>query len=66
MLDTFLLSLILLISLLEYTSTHFFLVKILLKILLFQDTFREFPGGPVVRTQRSHCQGPGFGPWSGN
>ena len=26
----------------------------------------EFPGGPVVRTRHSHCQGPGFDPWSGN
>ena len=24
------------------------------------------PGGPVVRTPSSHCQGPGFSPWSGN
>ena len=22
----------------------------------------EFPGGPVVRTLSSHCQGPGFNP----
>ena len=27
---------------------------------------REFPGGPVVRTSHSHCQGPGFKLWSGN
>ena len=27
---------------------------------------REFPGGPVVKTLRFHCRGPGFGPWSGN
>ena len=26
---------------------------------------REFPGGPVVRTQRSHFWGPRFNPWSG-
>ena len=26
----------------------------------------EFPGSPVVRTPRFHCQGPGFSPWSGN
>ena len=25
---------------------------------------REFPGGPVVRTQRFHCHGHGFNPWS--
>ena len=27
---------------------------------------RDFAGGPVVRTLRSHCQGSGFNPWSGN
>ena len=27
---------------------------------------KEFPGGKVVRTPGSHCQGPGFNPWSGN
>ena len=27
---------------------------------------RQFPGGPVVRTRRFHCRGPGFNPWSGN
>ena len=27
---------------------------------------REFPGGPVVRTLRFHCRGPGFDPWSEN
>ena len=27
---------------------------------------REFPGGPVVMTWCSHCQGLGFSPWSGN
>ena len=26
----------------------------------------EFPGGPVVRTQRFHCSGPTFNPWLGN
>ena len=26
----------------------------------------EFPGGPVVRTPHSHCQGPGFNPSSGS
>ena len=26
----------------------------------------EIPGGPVVRTARSHCQGCGFIPWSGS
>ena len=28
--------------------------------------YQEFPGGPVVRTPRFHCRGPGFDPWSGN
>ena len=27
---------------------------------------REFPGGPVARTQCFHCGCPGFNPWSGN
>ena len=27
---------------------------------------REFPGGPVVRTQCFHCGCPSFNPWSGN
>ena len=26
----------------------------------------DFPGSPVVGSPRSHCQGPGFSPWSGN
>ena len=26
--------------------------------------YREFPGGPVVRTSGFHCQGHGFNPWS--
>ena len=28
--------------------------------------WREFPGGPVVRTLCFQCRGPGFDPWSGN
>ena len=27
---------------------------------------RDFPGGPVAKTPRSQCRGPGFDPWSGN
>ena len=27
---------------------------------------REFPRGPVVRTQNFRCWGPGFNPWLGN
>ena len=26
----------------------------------------DFPGGPVAKTPRSQCRGPGFDPWSGN
>ena len=26
----------------------------------------DFPGGPVVKTLRSHGRGQGFNPWSGN
>ena len=26
----------------------------------------DFPGGPVVKTPRSQCRGPGFNPCSGN
>ena len=26
---------------------------------------RGFPGGPVAKTTRSQCRGPGFDPWSG-
>ena len=29
-------------------------------------THGDFPGGPVVRTLRFHCQGPACDPWSGN
>ena len=28
--------------------------------------FREFPGGPVVRTPCFYCQGPRFNSWLGN
>ena len=28
--------------------------------------FRHFPCGPVAKTRRSQCRGPGFNPWSGN
>ena len=28
--------------------------------------FREFPGGPAVRTLCFHFRGPRFDPWSGN
>ena len=26
----------------------------------------DFPGGPVVKTLRFQCRGPGFEPWLGN
>ena len=28
--------------------------------------FWDFPGGPVVKTLRFHCQGREFDPWSGS
>ena len=28
--------------------------------------YRDFPGGPVVKTLCFHCRGCGFNPWSGN
>ena len=31
-----------------------------------KETHWEFPGSPVVRTQRFHCRGPRFNPWSRN
>ena len=31
-----------------------------------ETALREFPGGPVVRTQHFHCRGRGFDPRSGN
>ena len=41
--------------------------KVKLTILtVFSAEFREFPGGPVVRTQRFHCCGPGSIPSQGS
>ena len=58
-----------------YTSKHLFLKKSKLDLkiwITFQDVslsekckMWEFPGGPVVRTQRFHCRGPGFNPCQG-
>ena len=28
--------------------------------------YRDFPGGPMVRTPCFHCRGQGFHPWWGN
>ena len=28
--------------------------------------FRDFSGGPVAKTPRSQCRGPGYNPWLGN
>ena len=36
------------------------------KIHIKSNHFREFPGGPVVRTRAFHCQGPGSIPGRGN
>ena len=29
-------------------------------------SFRDFPGGPMVKTPCTQFRGPGFDPWSGN
>ena len=36
------------------------------KIVVTERIVWEFLGGPVVRTQRFHCQGHKFNPWLGN
>ena len=36
------------------------------QLIDFTLTFRQFPGGPVVRIPCSHCQGCKFNPWLGN
>ena len=36
-----------------------------LYLIYFKMVYREFPGGPVVRTWHSHCQGPGSIPGQG-
>ena len=43
-----------------------FLFSFKLLYIFIQDVLGEFPGSPVIRTLSSHCQGPGFDPWSGN
>ena len=35
-------------------------------ISLKKKSREDFPGGPVGRTMRFQCRGPGFDPWSGN
>ena len=32
---------------------------------LYNQSPRDFPGGPVAKTLCSQCKGPGFNPWSG-
>ena len=34
--------------------------------VMWKKQIRDIPGGPVVKTPRSQCRGPGFDPWSGN
>ena len=36
------------------------------KLTLKRHKVRDLPGGPVAKTSRSQCRGPGFNPWSGN
>ena len=35
-------------------------------MLYLSRILQAFPGGSVVQTLCSHCQGPEFDPWSGN
>ena len=35
-------------------------------LYILKTPVRDFPGGPVAKTPRSQCRGPGFDPWSGN
>ena len=42
------------------------LLKFSLACFLKLKMYRDFPGGPVVRTLRFHYRGPGFSLWSGN
>ena len=35
-------------------------------LFLSEHSSWDFPGGPVAKTPRSQCRGPGFDPWSGN
>ena len=37
-----------------------------LKLSSNRDSWRDFPGGPVVKTLRFHCRGYRSDPWSGN
>ena len=37
-----------------------------LQVVMENVCIRGFPGGPVLRTLRFHCQGPGFNPWLEN
>ena len=34
--------------------------------VIFQNTLRDFPGSPVLRTSHFHCRRHGFDPWLGN
>ena len=40
--------------------------KYLMDVLDETIWLQDLPGGPVAKTQRSQCRGPGFNPWSGN
>ena len=37
-----------------------------MKIAGSNTSFRDFPGGPVVKTLYFQCKGRGFDPWLGN
>ena len=41
-------------------------IPVALKEVVVKTVYREFPGGPVRRTLRFHCRGPGSVPGRGN
>ena len=47
----------------ESDMTEWLNTKLPMTSLITGNVFQEFPGGPVVRAQRCHCQVPGFDPW---
>ena len=57
-------------SMLEFAVGSFFIVcfsaEISYLFIYYKLLFRDFPGGPAVKTLSFHCRGHGFDPWSGN
>ena len=50
----------------ERDRSHNRLNKIKLKKKKKKKKLRNFPGGPMAKTLRFQCRGPGFNLWSGN